>query len=47
MPNPMPKHVLSDLNHQYLYSAEVNLPDVYGGLLEDMVNENEAWLKWA
>ena len=43
----MPKSVLSDLNHIYLYSAEVNLPDVFNGILEDMLNDNEAWLKWA
>jgi hypothetical protein len=43
----MPKNVLSDLNHMYLYSAEIGLPDIYAGLLEEMLNENEAWLKWA
>ena len=43
----MPKNILSDLNHIYLYSAEVNLPDVFGGILEDMLNDNDAWFKWA
>ena len=47
LPNPMPKNVLSDLNHMYHYSAEIGLPDTYAGLLEEMLNENEAWLKWA
>lgn len=47
LPNPMPKNVLTDLNHLYLYSAEINLPDIYGGLLEDMLKENDDWLKWA
>jgi len=47
LPNPMPKLVLSDLNHEYLFSAEVNLPDIYAGLLEDMLTNNDAWLKWA
>jgi hypothetical protein len=30
-----------------LYSAEINLPEIYGGLLEDMLKENDDWLKWA
>ncbi len=47
LPNPMPKTILSDLSHLFLYSAELSLPDVFGGLLEDMLNENEAWLKWS
>jgi dynein heavy chain len=46
LPNPMPKNILSETNHMYLYSAEINLPDIYGGLLEAMLNENEEWLKW-
>lgn len=47
LPNPMPKNVLSDINHMFLYSAELNLPDVFGGILEDMLKENDDWLKWA
>jgi len=47
LPNPMPKNVLTDINHMYLYSAEINLPDIFGGLLEDMLKENDDWLKWA
>lgn len=47
LPNPMAKSVLSDMNHIFLYSAEVNLPDIFTGLLEDMLHENDAWLKWA
>jgi len=31
----------------YLFSAEINLPDIFGGLLEDMLKDNDAWLKWA
>jgi len=23
------------------------MPDVFGGLLEDMLKENDDWLKWA
>lgn len=47
LPNPMPKNVLTDINHMFLYSAEINLPDVFGGILEDMLKENDDWLKWA
>ena len=47
LPNPMPKNVLTDMNQMYLYSAELNLPDIFGGLLEEMLKENDSWLKWA
>jgi len=47
LPNPMPKNVLTDINHMFLYSAEINLPDIFGGILEDMLKENDDWLKWA
>jgi dynein heavy chain len=47
LPNPMPKTILTDVNHLFLYSAELNLPEVFGGLLEEMLNENESWYKWA
>jgi dynein heavy chain len=30
--NPLPKNVLSDLQADFIYSAEVCVPDVYGGL---------------
>lgn len=47
LPNPMPKNVLSLLNHIYLYSAEINMPDTYGGILESMCTANESWMVWA
>lgn len=34
-PNSMPKNILTDLSADFLYSAEVNLKEVYGGLTDD------------
>ena len=43
----MPAHVLSTLNHTFLFSAELNLPDAFSGILEDMNKQKEAWMAWA
>lgn len=47
LPNPLPKNILSDLNQEFLFSAEINCPDVFEGLLEHMTANVDAWLKWA
>lgn len=47
LPNPMPKNILSDLMADFIYSAEVNSPAVYAGLIESFRDNQEEWLKWA
>ena len=36
LPNSMPKNILTDLAAEFLYSAEVNSKDAYGGLSESL-----------
>ena len=47
IPNPMPKNILSDLSADFIYSAEVNSPAIFGGLIESFRDQQEEWLKWA
>ena len=47
LPNSMPKNILTDLAAEFLYSAEVNSKDAYGGLSESLRDYQEDWLKWA
>jgi dynein heavy chain len=47
IPNPLAKNTLSDLNADFIYSAEVNLPGVYSGLTESFRDNQPAWLEWA
>jgi dynein heavy chain len=46
-PNPLPKNVMNDLSADYLWSAEISLPDVFGGLFESFVENEAVWLTWA
>ena len=43
----MPKNILGDLAADFIYSAEVNSPAVFGGLIESFRDQQEEWLKWA
>lgn len=47
IPNPMKKTVLSDLSADFIWSAEIVLPDVYGGLTESFKENEAVWLDWA
>jgi dynein heavy chain len=47
IPNPMPLNILDDLSFEFLYSAQVNSPDFYGGLTEALSENNKEWLAWA
>jgi len=46
-PNPMPTNILNDYSVDFLWSAEVTEPEVYGGLLESMKENEAVWLEWA
>ena len=43
----MPTNILSDLAAEFIFSAEVNLAEIYSGLTESFRDQNEQWLKWA
>jgi len=45
--NPFPKNILSDGNLEMLYSSEINLPNSYEGLMEDLVINIKPWTAWA
>jgi len=45
--NPLPKTILNDLSADYLYSAEVVMPEVYGGIFESFTENEALWLEWA
>lgn len=46
-PNPLQKKVLSDLNAEFIWSAECVLPSVYEGLLDSFKESQAGWLEWA
>ena len=41
IPNPMPTNILSDLAAEFIFSAEVNLAEIYSGLTESFRDQNE------
>jgi len=45
-PNPFPQNILTDLLADYLWSAEMTEPDVYGGLFQSFAENQEVWLEW-
>lgn len=38
---------MSDLNADFVWSAEITEPEVYGGLFESFVENEAVWLEWA
>lgn len=45
--NPLPKNILNDLQADFIYSAEVTVPDVYAGLTQSFADNSAVWLEWA
>lgn len=46
-PNPLPVLTLTDLNADFIWSAECVEPAVYGGLLESFKENDAVWCEWA
>jgi len=46
-PNPLPITVLTQNNADFIWSAEVTEPDVYGGIYESFKENEAVWLEWA
>jgi dynein heavy chain, axonemal len=46
-PNPLPKNILTDLAADYVWSAEIVEPEIYGGLTESFKENEAVWLEWA
>jgi len=47
LPNPLPKNILTDLAAEFIFSAEVALPEVYSGLTQSFKENEAVWLEWA
>lgn len=45
--NPLPVNILSDLQADFLWSAECVEEDVYAGLMESFKENEAVWLEWA
>jgi len=45
-PNPLPD-VLSELNNDLLYSAEINCKEAFTGLFDSFSENQDAWTTWA
>lgn len=40
------EEILSPINQDFVWSAEVTEPEVYGGLLESMQENKDVWIEW-
>lgn len=43
----MPKNILTDLKADFIWSAEIVLPDIFGGLTESFKENEAVWTEWA